>query len=103
MLGLMHMTNATSVLNDTGGIFERKTNVPQAIYRIGKQKDFYVKLHIDRSIKLEANTRRIIPFHFREPFEKELNHLVEMDIIEPRRANTVGFTHCFHHETTRQH
>jgi hypothetical protein len=82
-LGLMHMTNAVSIQEDTSNIFNVNTKFPRLFNGIGKLKDFSVKLHIDRSVKPVANTHRRIPLHLRVPVEKELKHLVEMNIIEP--------------------
>lgn len=82
-LGFMQMTNAMSVRKVTSSTLKVKAKLPRLFNGIGKLKDFSVKLHIDITVKPVANTRRRIPLHLRVPVEKELKHLVEMDIIEP--------------------
>lgn len=50
--------------------------------KIGKIKDYKVKLHVDESIKPVIQKERRIPFALREKVNKELERLESEDIIE---------------------
>ncbi|XP_038049667.1 uncharacterized protein K02A2.6-like [Patiria miniata] len=49
---------------------------------IGKLKDTKCKLHIDETVRLVTQPHRRIPFHVRKQTEKELQRLLDPDIIE---------------------
>jgi transposase InsO family protein len=55
---------------------------PKLFSGIGKLKSRQVSLHIDDSVKPVAQSRRT-PFHLREKVDKEIQSLLEQDIIEP--------------------
>ena len=55
---------------------------------IGKFTDYQIKLHIDPEVKPVAQPPRKQPFHTRKKVDKELNHLLEQDIIEPATGPT---------------
>ena len=50
--------------------------------RLGKLKDDDVELHVDESMPGEQNRHHRVPFMLRKPVEKELQHLLNSDIIE---------------------
>ena len=50
--------------------------------RIGKLKDYEVKLHINPDVKAVAQPHRRIPFHLRDKVEAEIRQLLEADVIE---------------------
>ena len=50
--------------------------------KIGKMKGVSVTLSIDESVKPKAIRHRRIPFHLRNKVEKELERLLEADVIE---------------------
>ena len=49
---------------------------------IGTYKGGVIKLHIDESVKPTAQPHRRIPFHMRKKVEKELQRLMDSDVIE---------------------
>ena len=51
--------------------------------RIGKLKDFEVKLHVDPSVQPVIQPERRIPFHLRKKVDAELDKLEKQGIIEP--------------------
>ena len=51
--------------------------------KVGVLKDYKVKLHIDRGVEPKQVPYRRAPYHLLEAIEKELDKLVENDIIEP--------------------
>ena len=51
--------------------------------RIGKLKDFEVKLHVDPSVQPVIQPQRRIPFHLRKKVDAELDKLEKQGIIEP--------------------
>lgn len=58
------------------------TKYPKLFEGIGKLKDVKVKLHIDEKIPPVAQKPRRTPFHLRDKVEKELQNLIDQDIIE---------------------
>ncbi len=80
-LGLLHMVRATSTRSPN--LPPELAKFPKLFQGIGKLKNFTVTLHIDRSVTPVTNTHRRIPLHHRKAVESELQHLVDMDIIEP--------------------
>lgn len=50
---------------------------------LGKLKDKAITLHINEAIKPVAQTHRSVPVHLQMKVEKEINSLLEQDIIEP--------------------
>ena len=57
--------------------------------RIGKLKDFEVKLHVDPSVQPVIQPQRRIPFHFRQKVDAELDKLEKQGIIEPVTGPTL--------------
>ena len=55
---------------------------PALFKGIGKYNRGTIKLHIDKEIQPVAQRHRRIPFHLRSKVEKEVNKLLESDIIE---------------------
>ena len=51
--------------------------------RIGKLKDFEVKLHVDLSVQPVIQPQRRIPFHLCQKVDAELDKLEKQGIIEP--------------------
>ena len=51
--------------------------------RIGKLKDFEVKLHVDPSVQPVIQPQRRIPFHLRQKVDAELDKLEKQGITEP--------------------
>ena len=58
--------------------------------RIGKLKDFEVKLHVDQSGQPVIQLQRRIPFHLRQKVDAELDKLEKQGIIEPVTGPTPG-------------
>lgn len=87
-LGILNMANTISERPTNSNIPEEQLKFPGLFKGIGKLKNFTVKLHIDTSITLVANAHRRIPLHLRKATELELQHVVEMDIIEPLEGPT---------------
>ena len=58
------------------------TNLKGISDGIGTYKGGVVKLHIDESVKPTAQLHRRIPFHMRKKVEKELQRLMDSDVIE---------------------
>ena len=50
--------------------------------RLGKLKDFQLKLHIDRNVQPVAQPTRKMPFKMREQVKNKLDELFKQDIIE---------------------
>ncbi|KAI9552629.1 putative uncharacterized protein K02A2.6-like [Daphnia sinensis] len=82
------MANAISEGPENSNITEEQLKFPGLFKGIRKLKNFTVKLHIDTSVTPVANAHRRIPLHLRKATELELQHLVEMDIIEPVEGPT---------------
>ena len=55
---------------------------PNLFVGIGKLKSQKVKIHIDETVKPVAQTQRRTPFHLRGKVEREIEKLLEEDIIE---------------------
>ena len=55
---------------------------------LGKLRDFKLKLHIDESIQPVAQQARRIPFSLRDKVEREIENLLEADVIEPAQGPT---------------
>ena len=55
---------------------------------LGKLRDFKLKLHIDESILPVAQQARRIPFNLRDKVEREIENLLEADVIEPAQGPT---------------
>ena len=55
---------------------------PDLFEGIGKLKGTKCKLHVDDTVKPVAQPHRRIPFHVRKQTEKELQRLLDLDIIE---------------------
>lgn len=71
--------NLISIVNR---VSDPSVKYPNLKKGIGKLKDITVKLHIDESVKPVAQRHRRTPFHLREKVEKEVEKLLEQDIIE---------------------
>lgn len=56
--------------------------------KIGRLKNFEVKLHINTDIKPVQQKLRYVPFHLRDAVEKEIQSMLEQDIIEPVNGPT---------------
>jgi hypothetical protein len=72
-LGLVKIINQVS---------DPKTKYPKLFEGIGKYKGAPIKLHIDESIRPDAERHRRTPFHLRNKVERELNKRLEQEIIE---------------------
>ena len=55
--------------------------------QVGCLKNFEARLNIDHSIEPVANSYRPVPYHQREPVEKELIRMLDTGIIEPIPSN----------------
>ncbi|XP_033118512.1 uncharacterized protein K02A2.6-like [Anneissia japonica] len=74
--------NATNFTdNDDGVQFIHSKKYP-IFDGIGKFKGVEVKLHVDPTVKPTQQRHRRIPFHIRKDVDKELNRLMDLDIIE---------------------
>ena len=61
---------------------------PECFKGVEKLKGFRVKLHIDESVKPDAQKLRPLPYGLRDKIEQKLEELVECDIIEPVEGPT---------------
>ena len=61
---------------------------PECFKGVEKLKGFPVKLHIDESVKPDAQKLRPLPYGLRDKIEQKLEELVECDIIEPVEGPT---------------
>lgn len=59
-----------------------KKEFPKLFGKIGKLKNFQVKLNISKDVKPVAQQHRCIPFQLRKALENELTRLEQLDIIE---------------------
>jgi len=67
---------------------EFQNNYPEVFSgQIGCLRNFEARLNIDRSIQPVANSYRPVPYHQREPVEKELTRMLDTGIIEPIPSN----------------
>jgi hypothetical protein len=57
-------------------------NFPHLCQYIGKLNGLQVKIHIEDSVPPVAQKQRKTPLHLRDKVEKEINHLIDTDIIE---------------------
>lgn len=67
-------------VNNITPVHQPQTSQPSTL---GKLKDYQVHLHIDPTVKGVIQTRRRIPLQLRDPVERELQRLQDLDIIEP--------------------
>ena len=78
--------NKTRILNAFPKVFED---------RVGRLRDYKVKLYVDESVRPVAERRRPVPFHLREKRRKELRKMEAEGLIEehhgpaPWISNTV--------------
>jgi hypothetical protein len=72
-LGLIHIIQGVAV----PGI-----KYPKLFKGIGKLKNTKVKLHIDKTVRPVAQRHRRTPFHIRPQVEREIDKLLQEDIIE---------------------
>ena len=57
-------------------------NFPDVFTGVGKLKDYQLKLHVNKDVKPVAQPVRRLPFGLREKVDKELDELLNEDIIE---------------------
>ncbi|XP_033121317.1 uncharacterized protein K02A2.6-like [Anneissia japonica] len=77
--------NATNVTDNDDGVQSIHSEIVDKypiFDGIGKFKGVEVKLHIDPTVKPTQRKHRRIPFHIRKDVDKELNRLMDLDIIE---------------------
>ena len=61
---------------------------PSVFEGVGKLKDIEIDLHINESVPPVASRHRRIPFHQREKVQKEIQYLLDNDIIERAEGPT---------------
>ena len=54
----------------------------ELFHGLGKLKGYQVKLHIDESVKPDAQPHRRVPFHVRQQLEEQLKRDEELGVIE---------------------
>ena len=59
---------------------------PEVLTGVGTLKNHKVKSHIDSSVPPVAEPARLVPFHFRERFLKEIETMEEQNIIEEHKG-----------------
>lgn len=57
-------------------------NFPQNFKGLGMLKNHQVKLHVDASVKPVAAPARPVPYHLKERVAKEIEKMIEQDVIE---------------------
>ena len=55
---------------------------PSLFNGLGKLKNHKVKFHIDSSVKPVIKKQRMIPYYLRERLQRELDKMVDDDVIE---------------------
>lgn len=78
-LGVLKVGEINSVETETEDIVKNYTELFEGI---GKLKNYQAKLHIKPDVQPIAQNFRRIPFTLRDKVKKELNKLLEQDIIE---------------------
>ena len=84
-LGLVQLDPDVSVMNvhvEKRAVNAWKEKFPECFEGIGKLKGSQVKLHVDQSVEPVAQACRRIPFGLQEKVKRELDTLLEGDIIE---------------------
>ncbi len=86
-LGLVEVKVQTCNLDsrsttDTQDYNEYVQEYSDLFHGIGQIKDVQIKLHIDQEVTPKSQKHRSIPFHIKKGVEKELQRLLELDIIE---------------------
>jgi len=79
----LEIVKITQSVNTTSDNIEEK--YPGIYKGIGKLKDQTVTLHINKDVKPVAQKPRRTPFHLRKKVEKEINKMLQDDIIEEVR------------------
>ena len=76
---LSSVQNNSSKEHDNSYIFEK---YPGCCERIGKLKNYQVKISIDRNVSPVAQPLRRMQYHLRDKLCKKRDELVALDIIE---------------------
>ena len=63
--------------------------------KIGRLKDYKLKIHINKDIKPIIQKERKIPFHLKERIEKAIDKMIKDDIIEPVNGEATPHVSCF--------
>ena len=89
-LGIIQMNHKITLskpppINATDTFFDTlKSEYPKVFSgKIGKLKNFKLKLHMDKSVKPASHKHRFTPYYLRDPIKRELERLQNQDIIEP--------------------
>ncbi|XP_064468936.1 uncharacterized protein K02A2.6-like [Ornithodoros turicata] len=61
---------------------------PKLFTGLGELREFEVQLHIDPTVPPVAQKARPLPFHIREAVEKEIDRLIQLDVIEKATGPT---------------
>ncbi|XP_064483033.1 uncharacterized protein K02A2.6-like [Ornithodoros turicata] len=61
---------------------------PKLFTGLGELRGFEVQLHIDPTVPPVAQKARPLPFHIREAVEKEIDRLIQLDVIEKATGPT---------------
>ncbi|XP_072142717.1 uncharacterized protein [Dermacentor andersoni] len=67
---------------------DAKKEFPKLFGKVGRLKNFQVKLNISQDVQPVVRQHRRIPFQMRKALETELTHLEELDIIEKVTGST---------------
>ena len=85
-LGMIHVSNAiskeTKQSEDTSHVKELVEEYKDRLEGNGKLTDIQVDLNVDPDFRPVAQPPRREPFRVREKMEKEIQHLLDQDIIE---------------------
>jgi hypothetical protein len=79
-LHLIRMMNNINTTNTLDQLIQSNSHLFQGL---GRMKDTQIRLHIDESVTPVKQSYRRIPFHLRAKVEKQLQSMLDDDIIEP--------------------
>ena len=89
-LGLVSLLNSVSTTAESNSLQESlKREIPEVFEdRVGKIKDFQLRLHVDESVRPTVRKHVRIPFHLRQAVDVQLEKLLADDVIEPATGYT---------------
>ena len=78
-LGILFIGANVNMVNSKSEIMSK---YPDLFSGLGKLKDYQLKIHADKSVKPVVQSARRLSYNLREPVEKKLSELENMDVIE---------------------
>ena len=70
------------IQTDKSGNVEDEEEFKHLFKGIGKLKNRQIKLHVDKDVQPVAQRPRKTPFHLRDKVKKEIDKLIDQDVIE---------------------